>query len=427
MAFISGDSANIPSITLERQAGTPSNAPTGKVRLFIDDTDPDNFIKLIDESGTIYAVGTGGLITGAAPDDAEYILKTSNVNLANAFDLSALETGRLYVENATGDLTSVKDNLTATNGPTVNDDSGDGYSIGSFWLDTAAEVFYVCTDATVGAAVWIETGGGGGGGVPEAANVGDLIVGGGVATYNLLGLGSDGQFLAVNLADTTYGMEWRDIPNSNSYDRAYREIVPPEVSGWTEVDSSGLTPVFSYDGTNDFHHISFVTDDTDGNQLIGLAKTRPLTANYTIYALLEFSSESDDEGIGFGIFIKDSNDIEPIHVSAVRQSSITNGVPAQFGEAVWGDSSTFTSFASPKAFKGSNRIWLRLRTINSGNDLFAAWSPDGIFWSTEWWFGDYNIEGQDQVGFCIFQYNPGSGAPAAGNRVMINLISWEEV
>lgn len=42
----------------------------------------------------------------------------------------------------------------ATTAPTVNDDSGDGYSVGSQWLDVTNDLAYVCLDATSGAAVW---------------------------------------------------------------------------------------------------------------------------------------------------------------------------------------------------------------------------------------------------------------------------------
>jgi len=57
-----------------------------------------------------------------------------------------------------------KNNDSAAVAPTVNDDSGDGYSIGSRWLNTTADKEYVCLDATVGAAVWVETTAAGGGG-----------------------------------------------------------------------------------------------------------------------------------------------------------------------------------------------------------------------------------------------------------------------
>jgi len=42
----------------------------------------------------------------------------------------------------------------ATTAPTVNDDSGDGYVVGSTWIDTTNDNHYVLLDATVAAAVW---------------------------------------------------------------------------------------------------------------------------------------------------------------------------------------------------------------------------------------------------------------------------------
>lgn len=43
----------------------------------------------------------------------------------------------------------------STSAPTVNDDSGDSYAIGSVWIDTAADKVYVAVDVTVGAAEWV--------------------------------------------------------------------------------------------------------------------------------------------------------------------------------------------------------------------------------------------------------------------------------
>jgi hypothetical protein len=44
----------------------------------------------------------------------------------------------------------------ATTAPTVNDDSGDGYDVGSKWIDETNDKAYICLDATSGAAVWLE-------------------------------------------------------------------------------------------------------------------------------------------------------------------------------------------------------------------------------------------------------------------------------
>jgi hypothetical protein len=42
----------------------------------------------------------------------------------------------------------------ATVDPTINDDSGDGYGTGSKWLNTVSDEWFICSDATLGAAVW---------------------------------------------------------------------------------------------------------------------------------------------------------------------------------------------------------------------------------------------------------------------------------
>ncbi len=48
------------------------------------------------------------------------------------------------------------DNDVATVAPTVNDDAGDGYDIGSLWTNITTDKAYICVDPTTTAAVWIE-------------------------------------------------------------------------------------------------------------------------------------------------------------------------------------------------------------------------------------------------------------------------------
>lgn len=45
--------------------------------------------------------------------------------------------------------------------PTANDDTTKGYVVGSQWTDTSASPrrIYLCTDASIGAAVWVNAGG----------------------------------------------------------------------------------------------------------------------------------------------------------------------------------------------------------------------------------------------------------------------------
>ncbi len=52
-------------------------------------------------------------------------------------------------------------NLSATTNPGVTDDSASGYSVGSIWVNTSASTAYICSDPTIGAAVWNLMGEGG--------------------------------------------------------------------------------------------------------------------------------------------------------------------------------------------------------------------------------------------------------------------------
>jgi len=58
---------------------------------------------------------------------------------------------------ALGNVENLKVNLTAIVAPVPSDDSSQGYSRGSRWIDTVGNTEYVCIDAAVGAAVWTET------------------------------------------------------------------------------------------------------------------------------------------------------------------------------------------------------------------------------------------------------------------------------
>lgn len=62
-----------------------------------------------------------------------------------------------YVNASTNQYTPaglLLNNLAATTAPTVNEDSADGYAVGSVWIDTTNDKGYQCVDSSVGAAVW---------------------------------------------------------------------------------------------------------------------------------------------------------------------------------------------------------------------------------------------------------------------------------
>lgn len=99
----------------------------------------------------------GTIPTGSgAPSTATYITQTPDAGLSNEQALSLLATGIMHSTTTTGVVGVYKTNSTTTD-PTTGDDSGDGYSIGSRWINTSTDKEFIALDVSVGAAVWKET------------------------------------------------------------------------------------------------------------------------------------------------------------------------------------------------------------------------------------------------------------------------------
>ena len=91
----------------------------------------------------------------AAIDD--YCKLTANGIVGRSYSEVKTDLSLNYVEN-------LKVKLDGTAAPTVNNDTTEGYTVGSRWVDVTNDKAYVCLDNTDGAAVWTETTQAGGGG-----------------------------------------------------------------------------------------------------------------------------------------------------------------------------------------------------------------------------------------------------------------------
>jgi len=96
------------------------------------------------EQSKLVGIEVGADITDAANVDAAGAVMDSDVSEAEGF----------LRKTGVGTYEGIKSNLAAAVAPTANEDSGDGYAIGSLWLDTTGDTAYICLDATVTAAVW---------------------------------------------------------------------------------------------------------------------------------------------------------------------------------------------------------------------------------------------------------------------------------
>lgn len=116
---------------------------------------------LIAGSGVTLTAGAGSITisVGQAVGPTSSPSFNAITALAVALSIANGGTGATTAAGARSNLgldpiATKKSNLSASAAPTVNEDSGDGYDIGSIWCDTSADDAYICLDATLGAAVW---------------------------------------------------------------------------------------------------------------------------------------------------------------------------------------------------------------------------------------------------------------------------------
>lgn len=105
-----------------------------------------------DGSSGMYA---GRAIIAADLPDLSSVYQPLDAQLTDLSGLS-ITNGNTIRSNGSNWL-AIKNEIAQTTAPTVNDDTGDGYVIGSRWVDTTNDKEYIALDVTSGAAVWKET------------------------------------------------------------------------------------------------------------------------------------------------------------------------------------------------------------------------------------------------------------------------------
>lgn len=125
----------------------------------------------------------------------EYQFTQAQVDAGDANNLSGVRivivgannqpTGVVYESGASGSIpivsSAIKNNFAGTTAPAVTNDSSQGYSIGSRWIDTVGGESYVCLSATIGASVWSKSTVGT---IGEVANLQTTLDGKSATTHN---------------------------------------------------------------------------------------------------------------------------------------------------------------------------------------------------------------------------------------------------
>ena len=160
-----------------------------------------------------------------------------------------------------GNVPNVKQNLSAITNPSTSNDTVEGYSIGSRWINVSTDEEFVCVDDTSGSAVWKSTtatgsgGGGGGSGISQYDAIVDI---GGNGNYTSIVAAFNAGHKSVYVRKGTY-VETADIiiPNSG--------VLIGEGSGLTNIIFSGSFSV-KIDGSSGTKQtagtISINTDST---------------------------------------------------------------------------------------------------------------------------------------------------------------------
>jgi len=164
--------------------------------------------------------GSTDIVLVENASDIEISLDPTQITISELGNVSASSpTAHDYlVYNGTDNWIAQVNKFDATTAPTANEDSGDGYAVGSRWIDITNDKEYVCLDSTATAAVWTETTGTGGGGgahdLLDGSTVqdstaytvarGSLIVGKTGPTWDGLAVGAANDVLGTDGTDVAW-------------------------------------------------------------------------------------------------------------------------------------------------------------------------------------------------------------------------------
>lgn len=229
---------------------------------------------------------------------------------------------------ALGDIKQVRHKFDGAAAPTADEDSGDGFSVGSFWFDTTNDKAYVCLDAASAAAVWTELGAGGGG----AWEIIETIEASNDATVDF-----------TSGIDSTY----------KAYITLLEKVVPSNDNVNLHLRVSTNTGSSWHAGASDYSHSRFVFSD-GGSSVGGALGASAIVLNGTS----TWGSDTGEGGQGFVLVTSPSD--TTIHTYVTARLTYNEPTAGRTGQALSGG-----KYKSTTAIDGI-RLYFSSGNIESG-------------------------------------------------------------
>lgn len=213
-----------------------------------------------------------GSLVLSAPND---LLLTKRNGADTSFEQVTLAdpggSAHLFWNGTTDTPGYLKANLGATDDPTAADDSGDGYAVGSVWINTTGDKVFVCADATATAAVWKDVSAAGGGAGTWTGLTGSPSDNSSVGAIgeNLMGAATEAAARAAMSLDTTDDPTFDEITISSLVTLPSNASPTTDAAGEMAVDlaawAAGRDAVEFYDGTASTYLLGALASDAPTN------------------------------------------------------------------------------------------------------------------------------------------------------------------
>jgi len=167
---VKSNDADLEVFTDGQTGSTNSNKTTVKTGITVDGNSGDLDIETGGVSGTGNSGGlslkTGSVNSGTRGsvdvDTSNHNIKLGDNAGTNKVSIKDSDDAEVASIDSDGDIRGLnvkKANLSASSDPTTSNDSTQGYTVGSIWINTSTDSAFICMDATASNAVWKAIGG----------------------------------------------------------------------------------------------------------------------------------------------------------------------------------------------------------------------------------------------------------------------------